>query len=185
MGIRVVPNETVPASIYRILLAHERRVITVRYHPAILGWPTGLFLAGLICALTLTSQGLSQDALSLTWLVAGTLFIYLLKKVYDWLEDYFVITGYRMLTVKGTLIRDVEMLPLALATTMKFRRTTLGRLLGYGKFIVEGVGQGREVRIINFVPYPEQIYLEICGLIFEEREDEDGETPEATGDGII
>ena len=36
MGIRVVPNETVPASIYRVLLPHERRVITVRFHPAVL-----------------------------------------------------------------------------------------------------------------------------------------------------
>ena len=53
MGIRVVPNETVPAAVYRILLPHERRVITVRLHPAILIGPVaqtlgGLALAGLI-----------------------------------------------------------------------------------------------------------------------------------------
>ena len=36
MGIRVVPNETVPAAVYRVLLPHERRVITVRFHPAVL-----------------------------------------------------------------------------------------------------------------------------------------------------
>ena len=36
MGIRVVPNETVPASIEGYLLPHERQVITVRFHPAVL-----------------------------------------------------------------------------------------------------------------------------------------------------
>ena len=50
MGIRVVPNETVPASIYRVLLPHERRVITVRFHPAVLIKPVALALAGLAVA---------------------------------------------------------------------------------------------------------------------------------------
>ena len=36
MGIRVVPNETVPATVYRLLLPHERQVITVRFDPAVL-----------------------------------------------------------------------------------------------------------------------------------------------------
>jgi hypothetical protein len=113
--------------------------------------------------------------------VCGSLFIYLLKRTYDWLEDYFVVTSYRMLTVTGTLSKNVEMVPMTLAIIMKFRRTFLGRLLGYGTFIIEGVGQARDVRIINFLPYPEQLYLEVCGLVYRERRDEDGEASQATG----
>src|ERR1700724_360272 len=47
MGIRVVPNETVPAAVYRVRLPHERRVITVRFHPAILIGPVAWTLGGL------------------------------------------------------------------------------------------------------------------------------------------
>jgi len=50
MGIRVVPNETVPASVYRVLLPHERRVITVRFHPAVLIKPVAWALGGLALA---------------------------------------------------------------------------------------------------------------------------------------
>ena len=50
MGIRVVPNETVPATVYKHLLPHERQVITVRFHPAVLIRPVAEVLAGLAIA---------------------------------------------------------------------------------------------------------------------------------------
>ncbi len=70
------------------------------------------------------------------------------------------------------------MMPLTRVTDMSFRRSALGRLLGYGEFIVESAGQEQALRTINFLPYPEQLYLEVCGLVFpgavaEAQQDED------------
>ena len=64
MGIRVVPNETVPATVYRILLPHERRVITVRFHPAILIRPVAWTLGGLAIAGLLSTTFTSAARLS-------------------------------------------------------------------------------------------------------------------------
>jgi hypothetical protein len=56
---------------------------------------------------------------------------------------------------------------------MSFQRTTMGRLLGYGQFILESAGQDQALRIVDYLPYPEQLYLEVCGLIFKGKDDDD------------
>jgi hypothetical protein len=53
---------------------------------------------------------------------------------------------------------------------MSFQRTAVGQILGYGEFIVESAGQDQALRNIRFLPHPEQLYLEVCGLIFKETE---------------
>ena len=69
MGIRVVPNETVPAAIYRVLLPHERRVITVRFHPAVLIRPVAETLGGLALAGLVSSYPQSSSTVLLViWL---------------------------------------------------------------------------------------------------------------------
>lgn len=169
MGLRVVPNETVPARVYRVLLPHERRVITVRYHPAILIRPVaealgGLALAGLIS----TIVHLDSTVLLVVWLLWLILVIRLLFKIYAWLEDYFVVTSARLLLATGVFKKTVSMMPLTKVTDMRFERSSIGRLLGYGTFIVESAGQDQALRIIDHLPYPEQLYIEVCGLIFKD-----------------
>lgn len=169
MGIRVVPNETVPAAIYKVLLPHERRVITVRFHPAVLIRPVaetlgGLALAGLIS----TIAHLSGTVLLVIWLAWLVLVIRLLFCVYAWLEEYFVVTSQRLLLAKGVFKKTVNMMPLAKVTDMRFERSLTGRLLGFGTFIVESAGQDQALRNIDHLPYPEQLYIEVCGLIFKD-----------------
>ena len=170
MGIRVVPNETVPASIYRVLLPHERRVITVRFHPAVLIKPVALALAGLAVAglLSTIARLDNTDILVVIWLAWLVLLIRLLYRIYVWLEDYFVVTSQRLLVAKGVLTKSVNMMPLTKVTDMRFERSPWGRLLGYGTFIVESAGQDQALRKIDHLPYPEQLYLEVCGLIFKD-----------------
>jgi uncharacterized membrane protein YdbT with pleckstrin-like domain len=175
MGIRVVPNETVPASVYKHLLPHERQVITVRFHPAVLIRPVaevlgGLALAGLLSTTVARSNGTAMLVIWLVWLV---LVIRLLIKIYAWLEDYFVVTSQRLLLATGILTRTVNMMPLSKVTDMSFRRSTMGRILGYGEFVVESAGQDQALRRVDHLPYPEQLYLEVCGLIFKEKGDSD------------
>ena len=45
-------------------------------------------------------------------------------------------------------------------------------MLGYGEFVLESAGQEQALRTIPFLPYPEQLYLEVCGLIFPSKKDE-------------
>jgi uncharacterized membrane protein YdbT with pleckstrin-like domain len=83
-----------------------------------------------------------------------------------------------MMLTSGILTRKVGMMPLGKVTDMSFQRTLAGRLFGYGEFIVESAGQDQALRTIDFLPYPDQLYLEVCGLIFpgavaETQQDQD------------
>jgi uncharacterized membrane protein YdbT with pleckstrin-like domain len=175
MGIRVVPNETVPASVYKHLLPHERQVITVRFHPAVLIGPVAVVLAGLAIAglLSTTVARHHGTAMLVIWLLWLVLVIRLLYKIYVWLEDYFVVTSQRLILATGVITRTVNMMPLTKVTDMSFKRSGMGRLLGYGEFIVESAGQDQALRRVDYLPYPEQLYLEVCGLIFKDKGDGD------------
>ena len=83
---------------------------------------------------------------------------------------YFVITSQRLLLAQGFLIRRVDMMPLAKVTDMSFNRSARGQILGFGEFVVESAGQDQALRHIEYLPYPEQLYLEVCGLIFKDTE---------------
>src|SRR5215475_1875947 len=175
MGIRVVPNETVPASVYKHLLPHERQVITVRFHPAVLIRPVaevlgGLALAGLLSTTIARHNGVAMLVIWIAWFLLVTRLLY---KIYCWLEDYFVVTSQRLLLATGILTRTVNMMPLSKVTDMSFKRSTMGRLLGYGEFVVESAGQDQALRNVDHLPYPEQLYLEVCGLIFKDKGDSD------------
>lgn len=163
----ISPGDTAPTSVGRYLLPLEAQVIAVRRHPAILLGRFGLVVAGLVAAALLsTVADFSSNALDIVWLLWGLLLLYLIWKTASWSVDYFVVTSIRMLVIEGVLARDVAMMPLALVTGIRLRRSAMGRLLGYGQFILKPVGQDQALRNINFLPYPEQLHLEVCSLLF-------------------
>lgn len=175
MGFRLIPNETVPRSVYKHLLPHERQAITTRFHPVVLVRPVaevlgGLALAGLLSTTIVHGNGTAMLIIWGAWLV---LVGRLLFKVYQWLEDYFVVTSQRLLLTTGVLTRNVNMMPLTKVTDMSFKRSAMGRFLGYGEFVVESAGQDQALRRVNYLPYPEQLYLEVCGLIFKDSGGDD------------
>jgi uncharacterized membrane protein YdbT with pleckstrin-like domain len=175
MGIRVVPNETVPARVYKHLLPTESQVITVRFHPAVLLKPVALCLAGLALAGLLSTtiargNGAVLLVIWLAWLVAV---IILLVRVYEWLDNYFVVTSKRLILVKGIFTRNINMMPLGKVTDMTFRRSAMGQILGYGEFIVESAGQNQALQRVDHLPYPEQLYLEVCAVLFDKDGDGD------------
>lgn len=172
--MRLAPNtDTVPAKINKYLLPHERQVISVHQHPAVLIRPVLEVLAGLIIAgwLTIAIAHGNKAAVLVIWILWAIVLLRLLWKVYEWSENYFVITSQRLLMSEGFLTHKVNMMPLAKVTDMSFQRSAMGRLLGYGEFIVESAGQNQALRIVDHLPYPEQLYLEVCGLIFKDNEE--------------
>ena len=164
----IAPRNAGPAAVNKYLLPHEHQVITVRKHPAVLIGPIAIALAGLLIALVIGTTLLlhSHDGILVLVLVVVGLLLYLAFKTWEWSEDYFVVTSDRMLQASGVFTRKIAMMPLVKVTDMSFQRSTLGRMLGFGEFILESAGQDQALRTIDHVPYPEQLYLEICALIF-------------------
>jgi uncharacterized membrane protein YdbT with pleckstrin-like domain len=162
----VTPGDSAPASVNKYLLPHETQVITVRRHPAVLMMPVGLVLGGLIFA-----GVVSNTVTSVTWIWWGWLILlaWFVWRVAEWSVDYFVITNQRMLLTTGLITRKVAMMPLAKVTDMSFRRTIAGRMLGYGDFILESAGQDQALDVVDYLPYPEQLYLEVCEMIFPNK----------------
>jgi membrane protein YdbS with pleckstrin-like domain len=172
--MRLVPNsDTVPASVNRYLLPHERQVITVHQHPAVLIMPIFWALLGLAIAGWLSNSLAHGNGtvILVIWVLWAVLFLRLAVKVFDWSVNYFVVTSQRMLLSTGVVTHKVNMMPLSKVTDMSFQRTATGRILGYGEFIVESAGQDQALRNVKFLPYPEQLYLEVCGLIFKDKDD--------------
>ena len=171
--MRLAPNtDLVPDKVSKFLLPHERQVISVHQHPVVLIRPVFEVLAGLaIAGWVSNSVAHGNDTVILViWILWALLLLRLLWKVFDWLENYFVITSQRLLLTTGFFTRKVNMMPLAKVTDMTFQRSPMGQLLGYGEFIVESAGQDQALRDIDLLPHPEQLYLEICALIFKDQE---------------
>ncbi len=143
--------------------------------PATLAGPLILVSGGLVAAGELTRRSVRPK---IVWGAYLSVLLYFLQRVAARQATYFTVTDKRMILVSGFVVRKVAMMPLARVTDMSFRRSALGRLLGYGEFIIESAGQEQALRTINFLPYPEQLYLEVCGLVFpgavaETQQDED------------
>ncbi|MCA2228275.1 PH domain-containing protein [Nonomuraea sp. NPDC052129] len=172
----VTHGDSAPASVNRYLLPHEQQVIMVRRHPAVLLRPVAEVFGGLIIAGLLSKifggEG-SSTALVVVWWLWLLLLIRFVWKVAEWSVDYFVVTSKRMLLTTGLITRKVAMMPLGKVTDMSFQRSLLGRMLGYGEFILESAGQDQALSTVEYIPYPETLYLEVCQMLFPSKDDSD------------
>ena len=172
--MRLVPNtDTVPASVNRYLLPHERQVISVHQHPAILIRPIFEVLIGLVIAGWLSNSVAHGNGavILVIWILWALVFLRLLWKALEWSKTYFVVTSQRFILATGVITRKVNMMPLTKVTDMSFQRSAWGRILGYGEFILESAGQDQALNKVDHLPYPEQLYLEVCGLIFKDKDE--------------
>jgi Bacterial PH domain len=160
------PPSDSPIAISKYLLPREIEVARARQHPAVLIPASALTLGGLLLAGILSAtvlHGIPADVLWVAWLV---LLLRLVWKVLNWSVGYFVVTSARLLRTSGFLTRRVNFLALDKIVDMSFERSLPGRLFGYGAFVVETAGKDQALRNVEFIPYPEQLYLLICGMLF-------------------
>ncbi|MEV4893074.1 PH domain-containing protein [Nonomuraea sp. NPDC050790] len=172
----VTHGDSAPSSVNRYLLPHEHQVIMVRRHPAVLLRPVaevfgGLIIAGLLSKFFGDKGG--GTALVVVWWLWLLLLIRFVWKVAEWSVDYFVVTSKRMLLTTGLITRKVAMMPLQKVTDMSFQRSLLGRMLGYGEFILESAGQDQALSTVEYIPYPETLYLEVCQMLFPSKDEGD------------
>jgi membrane protein YdbS with pleckstrin-like domain len=156
-----------PSSIGTYLVPHERSVVTVRQHPAVLITSVAVTLAGLVAAATygaMHSRGSSELVLA-AWIAWGMLALRSTYRLCRWFSDYFAITSHRLLVTEGLSIRKISMIPLARVNDVSVRRSFFGQLLGYGELVVQHGGRAEPAQRFQYIPYPEQLYLEILGLL--------------------
>jgi uncharacterized membrane protein YdbT with pleckstrin-like domain len=160
-----------PPHVFRYLLPSERCVFAVRMHPAMLlpaALPVvgGLILAFLLDASLPPETPLVRDVMWFAWLVALAWFAW---QVGQWWVERFVVTDRRIILTSGILTRKVAMMPLVKVTDMSYQRSPVGRVLGYGEFVMESAGQDQALRNITYVPNPDILYLDMCDLLFNQQ----------------
>ena len=67
--------------------------------------------------------------------------------------------------IGGLLRRTAAATPMDQVTGLTLQRTFLGRLLGYGTLIVISPSRRQAFRKVRYLPYSEQLYLEISRLL--------------------
>jgi membrane protein YdbS with pleckstrin-like domain len=163
-----------PRSVDRYLLPDERSVITVRMHPAALAGPLVLACGALVAARKLAGRSPRPE---IVWGAYLLLPLYLLRRLAAWPVSYFTVTDKRMVLTGGLLIRTAAAMPLERVTGLTLQRTVPGRLFGYGTLIVTSASRRQAFRKVRYLPYPEQLYLEISGLLWpQEQSDDEGMT---------
>jgi Bacterial PH domain len=150
----------------KYLLPSERSVIVVRQHPAKVVPALAEAIGGLLVAFAVGS--VSENARSthlLVWILAAFLVIRAFLEIANWLVQNIVLTDQRLILTSGLFSRKVMAFPLVKLLDMTFSRSTAGSLFGYGTFSIES-GGGRAKAAIDYIPYPEQLYLELTNLLY-------------------
>jgi hypothetical protein len=168
----------------RYLLDGERLVTAVHQHWGKVAEPVLSAVAGLVVALWVdahvtASLGLLGNVVWWAWFALVARAAYMLA---EWSHDLFVATDKRLLLLYGFITRKVSMMPLMKVTDMSYERSVPGRLLGYGKFVMESAGQDQALHEVNWVPSPDDHYRAICAEIFGVPDREHVPTPQGWDD---
>lgn len=171
-GLPYFRDDTVPRGVKCYLLPQEEEVITVHYHPAILIWPVLAVLATCAAGSTITVfTEIGGTTLIAIWAVAAIACALLAVRAWAWLNSYLVLTRQRVIVLRGVIKHRMVSIPAREIRDVYVSQTLSGRLAGYGSLTLTPVREGHEARVIKYVPYPDQMYLETRGLLFGDLPD--------------
>ncbi|WP_421732846.1 PH domain-containing protein [Cellulomonas sp.] len=152
----------------KYVLPGERVVLTRRSHWAKLMEPCVTTVVGFVLVAWLVDVAgpVVGDRSAWLWVLWFALLARLGWRVLDWRNEWFVATDKRMLMLYGLITHKVSMMPLVKVTDMRYSRSIVGRVLGYGEFTLESAGQDQALSRIAWVADPDATYRELCGIIF-------------------
>jgi len=136
-----------------------------------------LFVAGYVTG-QMTDRGGPID--DIIWLAALAMIGRVIWQILEWNNDRFIVTSRRIMLVTGLITRKVAMMPLPRVTDMTYNRSLMGRIFGWGTFVVESAGQDQALRVIDRVPSPDRLYQTVCLLMF--NPDGSNDKPADTGE---
>jgi membrane protein YdbS with pleckstrin-like domain len=151
----------------KYLIPSEQAVVVTRRHWASLG-KTGASCAAILLIAVLMLLYLSEEQF---FAVVGVLLLLVSAAWFGfawwfWSTEEFVITDKRVLIVNGVITRRVAIMPLTKVTDLTYERSVMGRLLGYGVFIMESAGQHQAMSRIEYLPRPDRLYHDVSTLLF-------------------
>lgn len=165
--------------IAKYLLPTERHALEVRHHWAALsgyaGTAAAFWAGGLVALYLFIDVALLRATFVFFLLFTVGWFLWM---VGEWHLERFVVTDRRVLLLTGILTKRVAIMPLAKVTDLTYERTVVGRLLGYGVFVIESAGQQQALSRIAYIPHPDRLYHEVSGLLFGSQAGSD----DGTGD---
>lgn len=165
----------------RYLIPGERVVVSTRRHWWRLVAPMALVVVTFVAMVAgAFSTTWGQAAWGLVWLWLAAC-LYALWRVLEWRTEWFIATDRRLLKTYGLITQRVAMMPLAKVTDMSYDRSLLGRMLGYGEFVMESAGQDQALSTIDLIPDPESKYIAMCETIFGRDVSDPGEDGEEWG----
>lgn len=152
----------------------EHGSFVTRRHPASFLGPFCLLALAAALAGLLTAGTLSVNIIALggAWVACAFLLLASLAAAKTWSSTFLVITQRRLLFIDRRGDGKVTTVLEPRASGLIFRRSLPGRLVGYGTFVIKWNGQAATSRKVRYVPYPEMLYLEICGLMCPDNENE-------------
>lgn len=153
------------------LLDSERRVIRVRLHWACLAWYIFETLA--LLAVAFMVMELLPDSMwllvNILWYAALFLVLRFAYVVLSWWVERIVVTDKRVMMTTGIITTKVLMMPISKVTDLTYKRTLIGRVLGYGTMVVESAGQIQALNNIDYLPKADQVYDAISELVFGDK----------------
>jgi uncharacterized membrane protein YdbT with pleckstrin-like domain len=163
--MRLAPDtDTVPVGVNRYLLPDERHVMTMHQHPSVLVPPFGAAAGGVFAAIAAGKiPGDTGTPELIVWILVIFLIVKFILNVISWPGQYIVITGKRFIQITGFFVRKVKDMPVTNLDEMTFQRSVAGRIFGYGTIRIGPESDGQQV--IDYIPYPEQVYLELKGIL--------------------
>jgi hypothetical protein len=163
----------------KYVLPGERVVLTRRSHWGKLMEPALSTFVGFVVVAWLvevSTEAVGQNAELLWWLWVALL-VRFGWRVLDWRNEWFVATDKRMLLLYGLITKKVSMMPLVKVTDMRYSRSIVGRVFGYGEFLLESAGQDQALGRISWVANPDSTYRELCAIIFTPVQTTQGRPP--------
>lgn len=158
----VLHSDDPPPAAARYLLKGEDNgeVLFIRQHPAIMAPALALALGALLGTAIATGLSRSDPTFILVlWIIFACLLMRSLLVILRWTVQYIVITDKTVILTAGIITRTTTALPLVNLSGMTLERTATGRLAGFAAF---RLGANSPVQlVIDYLPYPEQLYLQI------------------------
>lgn len=160
-------NDVLQVSKYdRFLAGSEVVVHTCRQHPVVLAKAVLIWLGAVVLSLAMAARAGDRGRAFAE--IAGLVFLlatlYLAGCIGEWWFAHFVVTNKRVIKVEGIVNRKIGTIPLGKITDTAYRRTWLGRILGYGDMVLDTPGQDKYLPVLDKLSKPDRVYQTIMSI---------------------
>lgn len=148
----------------KFLLEGEHVDYQTRRHWAILIRPGVSAAASLLVLSILFGITGSNVVTGLGGLGVAYLWFRLSWRIADWRIANLYLTDWRLFEISGLVTQRIAAMPLRKITDLTYEIPPLGRVLGYGRFIIETAGQDQAFSRLDHIPHPHDLYEKLSHL---------------------